>query len=170
LRRAHQDLDRRFSEVTGDLQPCACATALCGALELGTLWQRCKRNVLDGLLHPDVAGAPEAPEVSEDGVLTVCISVCGEPVLAVRLADSSWGLVTGYDLPVAGHLRCLLCRKRHCPHTNALDDGEGRALGHAQSGRRRRPHRQGQVVRVHNGGVGQVRLRPRARRREMARP
>ncbi len=23
-------------------------------------------------------------------------------------------------------MRCLLCNKCHCPHTNALDDGEGR--------------------------------------------
>ena len=60
-----------------------------------------------GLLHRDAAGAPKSPGHSEDDVLTTCTSVCGKPMLAVRLADSSWGLVTGYDPTFAHALPAL---------------------------------------------------------------
>ena len=119
--------DRHFSEVAGGLQPCQCATALCVALRTalhdGELWQRCDEDTLAALLHPDNIAAPEPPYVSDDGVLRVHISVCGEDLLAVRLADRSWGLVANYTPMAARRLRCLLCRKSHCPHMSALDAG-----------------------------------------------
>lgn len=124
---SHQDLDRDFVEVAGDLQPCACAVALCAARGLGRhLWQPCGRDVLERHLRPDTAQAPVPPNISDD-VLTVRISVCGEDLLAVGLVDGWWGLVTNCSPTAAGQLRCLLCRKNHCPHTCALDAGEGGA-------------------------------------------
>ena len=117
-----------------DLQPCECATALCGALRaalgepdrqrMGELWQRCERDALEGLLHHDNVVAPEPPNISDD-VLSVRISAGGEQLLAMRLAGGQWGLVANYTPTAAGRLRCLLCRKGHCPHTSALDAGEG---------------------------------------------
>ena len=91
---------------------------------MGELWQRCDPDALEGLLHPAVIVAPEPANVSDD-VLTVRISVRGDELLAVRLADGPWGLVANYTPTAAGRLRCLLCRKSHCPHTSALDAGEG---------------------------------------------
>ena len=123
---SHQDLDRDFFEIAGELQPCEHATALCAAVGVGDLWQPCGQDALEGLLHPDAPGAPELPDASAD-VLTIRISVCHEDLLAVRLDDGLWGLVANHNPTAAGRLRCLLCRKHHCPHTSALDAGEGGA-------------------------------------------
>ena len=123
-----QDLDLGFNEVAGALHPCEHATALCTALLVdefgqpcGELWQLCGDDALERLLHSGERGAPEI----SDGVLTACISVCRQELLAVRLADCSWGLVANYFPMAAGRLHCLLCKKNYCPHTSALDAGEG---------------------------------------------
>ena len=103
------------------------ATALCSALRVGSLWQPCESCALErleSLLHPNSRGAPEAP-VDSDGVLTVPISANSAQLLAVRLAEGPWGLVSNYLPTAAGQLRCLLCGTGHCPHTGALDAGEG---------------------------------------------
>ena len=120
-------LDRDFQEVAGDLHTCEHATALCSALRVGSLWQPCEPCTLErleSLLHPNSRGAPEAP-VDSDGVLTVRISTNSVQLLAVRLAEGPWGLVSNYLPTAAGRLRCLLCKSYHCPHTGALDAGEG---------------------------------------------
>ena len=117
-----------------NLQPCECATALCGALRtalgepdrqrMGELWQRCERDALEGLLHSDNVVPPKPPHISDD-VLSVCISAGGEQLLFMRLAGGHWGLVANYTPTAAGRLRCLLCSKWHCPHTSALKASEG---------------------------------------------
>lgn len=56
-------------------------------------------------------------------------SACAAALLAIRLADGLWGLVANYRPDDARQMRCLLCRKNHCPHTSALDAGKGGADG-----------------------------------------
>lgn len=85
---------------------------MAGGRELAHGSAATRTTLTDGRLHRDAARAFKAPKVSFDNVLTVRISVCSERVLAVRLADSSWSLVTGYDPTIACpdvRIQCNAC-------------------------------------------------------------
>ncbi len=125
-----QDTDLGFDEYAGGLVPCPCAVAVCAALGVGTPGQHCSVDALAPCLHPDAMGAPE-PAVVVDGVLRVHISVCGKDLLALRLADGSWGLVANASPLVEGRPRCLLCSRTHCAHARAVEEGE---VGRRESG------------------------------------
>ena len=125
-----QDINEPFGEYAKGLAPCACARALCVALNVGEPMQRCEVAALERLLHSTGAGQIDAASL-EQGVLRVQLQLGGEEALVLKLHNGEWGLLTHYLPTDSEPMRCLMCpQPLRCSHVSAMDSGE---VGSAQS-------------------------------------
>ena len=121
---AAQDVDEPFGEYTKGHAPCACARALCAALNVGEPMQRCEEAAIGRFLHPTGAGRIDSASL-EEGILRVQLQLDGKEALVLKLPDGEWGLLTHYSPTDPKPMRCHMCpHPFRCPHVSAMDSGE----------------------------------------------